>query len=201
MNQQNLSYFRCVSSKTSYVSSLTCVSARLSLFSCLSYIAVKLTDHMMLDVGLVVGMERIVNVSVRFRSVPLIWGDQLVFCLWPRLLWVFHRTFDISLESSISLLSTVAIHVYACTVYHIRSQWPRDLRRRSAAERFPGSWVPIPGGGGGIDVCLVQGLYVVRWGLCDGPIPRPEESYRMWCVLECDQVKNQNPLHLLWTNR
>jgi hypothetical protein len=28
-------------------------------------------------------------------------------------------------------------------------------------------------------------------GLCDGPIPRPEESYRMWCVLERDQVKNQ----------
>jgi hypothetical protein len=25
--------------------------------------------------------------------------------------------------------------------------------------------------------------------LCDGPIPRPEESYRIWCVLECDQVK------------
>jgi hypothetical protein len=30
-------------------------------------------------------------------------------------------------------------------------------------------------------------------GLCDGPIPRPEESYRMWCVSECDQVKNQKP--------
>jgi hypothetical protein len=26
-------------------------------------------------------------------------------------------------------------------------------------------------------------------GLCVGPIPRPEESYRMWCVFECDQVK------------
>jgi hypothetical protein len=25
-------------------------------------------------------------------------------------------------------------------------------------------------------------------GLCDGPIPRPEESYRLWCVSECDQV-------------
>jgi hypothetical protein len=27
-------------------------------------------------------------------------------------------------------------------------------------------------------------------GLCDGPIPRPEKSYRLWCVPECDQVKN-----------
>jgi hypothetical protein len=26
-------------------------------------------------------------------------------------------------------------------------------------------------------------------GLCDGPIPRPEESYRLWRVFECDQVK------------
>jgi hypothetical protein len=26
-------------------------------------------------------------------------------------------------------------------------------------------------------------------GLCDWPIPRPEESYRLWCVSECDQVK------------
>jgi hypothetical protein len=29
-------------------------------------------------------------------------------------------------------------------------------------------------------------------GLCDGPIPRPEESCRVWCVSECDQVKINN---------
>jgi len=23
-------------------------------------------------------------------------------------------------------------------------------------------------------------------GLCDEPIARPEESYRMWCVVVCD---------------
>jgi hypothetical protein len=22
-------------------------------------------------------------------------------------------------------------------------------------------------------------------GLCDGPIPRPDESYRLWCVCVC----------------
>jgi hypothetical protein len=26
-------------------------------------------------------------------------------------------------------------------------------------------------------------------GLWDGPIPRPEESYQLWCVLECDREK------------
>jgi hypothetical protein len=29
-------------------------------------------------------------------------------------------------------------------------------------------------------------------GLCEGPIPRPEESYRLWCVSERDQVKIKN---------
>jgi hypothetical protein len=29
-------------------------------------------------------------------------------------------------------------------------------------------------------------------GLCDGPIPRPEKSCRLWCVSECDQVKINN---------
>jgi hypothetical protein len=29
-------------------------------------------------------------------------------------------------------------------------------------------------------------------GLCDGPIPRPEESFRLWCVYECDQVQINN---------
>jgi hypothetical protein len=29
-------------------------------------------------------------------------------------------------------------------------------------------------------------------GLCDGLIPRPEESYRVWCASGCDQVKINN---------
>jgi hypothetical protein len=29
-------------------------------------------------------------------------------------------------------------------------------------------------------------------GLCDGPIPRPEESYHLWCVSECNEVKISN---------
>jgi hypothetical protein len=29
-------------------------------------------------------------------------------------------------------------------------------------------------------------------GLCDGPFPLPEESYRQWCVSDCDQVKTNN---------
>jgi hypothetical protein len=76
-----------------------------------------------------------------------------------------------------------------------RSQWPRGLRRRSAAERLLGSWVRISPGAWMFFSCTV--FMLSDRGLYDRPIPRPEESYRLWCVLECDQVKNQNPLHLL----
>jgi len=31
------------------------------------------------------------------------------------------------------------------------------------------------------ECCVLSGR-----GLCDGPITRPEESYRLWCVVLCD---------------
>jgi hypothetical protein len=38
--------------------------------------------------------------------------------------------------------------------------------------------------------CLSCTVFVLSsTGLCNGPIPRSEESYRLWCVSECDQVK------------
>jgi hypothetical protein len=36
--------------------------------------------------------------------------------------------------------------------------------------------------------------------ICDRPIPRPEESYRLRCVTVCDQI-NHNSLHLTWSGR
>jgi hypothetical protein len=70
-----------------------------------------------------------------------------------------------------------------------RSQWPRRLRRRSAAERLPRLWVRIPPGAW-MFVCCTVFVFSGR-GLYDGPIHRSEELYRVWCVLECDQVKIQ----------
>jgi hypothetical protein len=46
---------------------------------------------------------------------------------------------------------------------------------------------------GGTDVCLLCVLYVVR-GFCDELITRPEESYRLWRVVVCDQETS-------WTRR
>jgi hypothetical protein len=43
-----------------------------------------------------------------------------------------------------------------------------------------------------MDVCLLWVCVLSGRALCDVPIPRPEESYRLWCVPECDQVKIKN---------
>ena len=65
-----------------------------------------------------------------------------------------------------------------------RSQWPRSLRRRSAAARLLKLRVRIPARAWMFvycDCCVLSGM-----GLCDELIARPEESYRMWCVVVCD---------------
>ena len=38
----------------------------------------------------------------------------------------------------------------------------------------------------GMDVRLLCSLCVIGGGLCDEIIARPEESYRLWCVVACD---------------
>ena len=64
-----------------------------------------------------------------------------------------------------------------------RSQWPRGLRRRSTTARLLGLWVRIPPEAW-IFVCCMCFVLSGR-GLCDELITRPEESYRLWCVV-CD---------------
>ena len=65
-----------------------------------------------------------------------------------------------------------------------RSQWPRGLRRRSGAACLLRSWVRIPPGAW-MSVCCECCVLSGR-GLCDELITRPEESYRLWCVIVCD---------------
>jgi hypothetical protein len=57
-----------------------------------------------------------------------------------------------------------------------RSHLPRGLRRGSAADRWLGLRVRIPPVHGvlSVDCCVLSGR-----GLCDGPITRPGESYRV----------------------
>jgi hypothetical protein len=71
--------------------------------------------------------------------------------------------------------------------FHIcLSQWQRGLRRRSAAACLLRLWVRIlQGGGAWMSVCCERCVLSSR-GFCDGLITRPEESYRLWCVVVCD---------------
>ena len=71
-----------------------------------------------------------------------------------------------------------------------RSQWPRRLRRRSSAAGLLRLWVRIPPGAW-IFVCCECCMLSGR-GLCDGLITRPEESYRLWRVVVCDQETSRN---------
>jgi len=64
------------------------------------------------------------------------------------------------------------------------SSRPRGLRRRSAAARLLRLWVRIPPGAWMFVCC--QCCVLSGRGLCDGLITRPEESYRLGCVVVCD---------------
>jgi len=55
---------------------------------------------------------------------------------------------------------------------------------RPQAARLLRSWVRIPPGEW-IFVCCERRVLSGR-GLCDELITRPEESYRLWCVVVCD---------------
>ena len=87
----------------------------------------------------------------------------------------------------------------SCNPHH-RSQWPCGLRRRSSATRLLRSWVRIPPGAW-IFVCSESCVLSGR-GLCDGLITRPEESYRQWRVVVCDQetskTRRLKPATGLW---
>jgi len=78
---------------------------------------------------------------------------------------------------------------FYCLIYETRltvgrCQWPRVLRRRSAAARLLKLWVQIPSEAW---MCVCCECCVLSdGGLWDKAIIRPEESYRLWCVVVCD---------------
>ena len=77
----------------------------------------------------------------------------------------------------------------------IRSQGPRGLRRGSAAARLLRLWFRFPPRAWMFVSCE---CYVLSGrGLCDELISRPEESYRMWCVvlydIETSRVRRPSP--------
>ena len=61
-----------------------------------------------------------------------------------------------------------------------RSWRPCGLSRSAAAASWLGLWFRIPPGHGWLASC--QCCVLSGRGLCDGPIPHPEESYRLRCA-------------------
>jgi nicotinamide riboside transporter PnuC len=90
------------------------------------------------------------------------------------------------LKSPDSLTHPVCMYVYIYIYIYIycRFQWPRGLRRRSAAVRLLRSCVRIPPKAWMFvccECCVLSGRV-----LCEELITRPEKSYRLWCVDVCD---------------
>ena len=54
----------------------------------------------------------------------------------------------------------------------------------------PGAWMFVC-----CECCVLSGR-----GLCDGLITRPEESYRLWCVVVCDlkNLKDEEAIAREW---
>ena len=80
--------------------------------------------------------------------------------------------------------SCSAVAVLVLSGCECRSQWPRGLRRKSAAARLLRLWVRIPLEAWkfvSCECCMLTGR-----SLCDELITRPEEFYRLWRVVECD---------------
>ena len=69
------------------------------------------------------------------------------------------------------------------------SQWTRGLRRRSAVARLLRLWFRISPGAW-MSVCC-ECCVLSRRGVRVGLIIRPEESYRLWCLVACDLETSQ----------
>ena len=106
----------------------------------------------------------------------------------PALGWnlIFPLSFKFLVHSTKNLIFYTVSSVLCISTTIVQPvQWSRGLRRRSAASRLLRSWVRIPPGAWMFVCCE---CYVLSGrGLCDELITRTEESYRLWCVVVCDQ--------------
>ena len=110
-------------------------------------------------------------------SIPLLW------VMWQHIMYLCVRCFQCRELCGMCMWYNL-VSIYICNIVACRSQWPRGLRRRSSAARLLTLWVRIPPGAWkpvSCECCVLSCR-----GLCDELITRPEESYRLWCFVECD---------------
>jgi hypothetical protein len=91
-----------------------------------------------------------------------------------------------SVQPSIILAKFYEDRTFRTSIYrHSLSQWSHGRNCGSTAARLLRSWVRIPPEAtmpGCCECCVLSGR-----GLCDELLTRPEEFYRVWCVVVCDQ--------------
>jgi len=127
-------------------------------------------------------MKKVLN---NFATMIRTWCHYWRYCCCYYYYYYFHKIFYTRRSMHVSM--------FAMYIWYYRSQWPRGLRRRSTAARLLGSWVRIPPGAWVFvccECCVLSGRV-----LCDELITRPEESYRLWCVVVCDleNLMNKEP--------
>ena len=96
--------------------------------------------------------------------------------------WLPNNIFIHTITDIITCCLHIKFHMPRCK--QRQSQWPPGLRSKCAAARLLGLWVRIPPWAWMFvccECCVESGR-----GLCEELITRPEESYRLWCVVVCD---------------
>ena len=122
--------------------------------------------------------------------------------------WFSYQSFECLILAP--LIKEKLVYVLYAVAFVIRSfannitcryQWPRGLRRRSAAAHLLRSWARIPPGAWMFiccECCVLSGR-----GLCDELITHPGKSYRLCCVVVCDleNLKNEEAMPRVGSQR
>ena len=134
--------------------------------------------------------DKLLRNDRHIRSKKQLAAEPSVFHSLSRL--IKHLMRELKIPFQISVLSAEINYIFFTRLFEdiSRFQLPNGLRRVSTADRLLGLRVRIPPGAW-MFVCCKCCVLSGR-GLCDGPITRPEESYRLWCVLLCDLENRQN---------
>jgi hypothetical protein len=98
--------------------------------------------------------------------------------------WLYHRPPDTLVCTVLDTLAVITTTTTTTTTTTSRSQWLSGLRRGSTAACLLGLRVRISLGAW-MSVSCEWCVWSSR-GLCNKPIPRLEELYRLWCVIVCD---------------
>ena len=107
---------------------------------------------------------------------------------YPSFCLSFHNVFARQFLPKLWPIQLAFLLFIVCRIFR-RSQWPSGLRRGSTAACLLGLRIWIPPGAW-MFVCCECCVLSAR-GLCDGPITRLEESYRLWlsdCVWSHERI-------------